>query len=170
MEKPKAEAKSEVPQKAAFVAAENFAEPHPDYPGLTYGDVEKARADARAKLVANQKKAAMSRATAAEMDRIEREEGIVASGPMGERVSIKMDLAINTPWLALDGQRFLHGKTYTVTRAQAADLMSMQYYTHRNEAVRLGEDRMAFYTKERAPLITNVGGRVTGVVNGAGAR
>ena len=69
----------------------------------------------------------------------------------------------NTAWLALDGRRYVHRGTYTVTRAVANDLLFMQYKGHEQEAARLGEDRFAAIQSRREPLIQNVNGRVAGI-------
>lgn len=162
-----AAAQASAPQPAAEPEID-ASEPHPDYPGLTYGQVAEARANARKQLDKARVKAAMSRAENAEIERLEREEGLVATGVLGEMVQIKLDLAINTPWLAIDGKRFYHAHTYTVPRAVANDLLYMQWKTHVNEAIRLGEDRMSFYMKERAPIVNNVGRKVVSITRAAG--
>lgn len=161
MDKPKAAVDKPVAVEA--VAAEDDV-PHPDYPGLTRHQVKQAQASARKKLEAARVKAAMSRAEKAELERLEREEGIVAAGVLGEMVEIKLDLALPMPYIMLDGKKFLHGHTYTVTRAQANDLFYIQWKGHEQEAARLGVDRFAFYQQAKAPEVKNVGQKVVSIV------
>jgi hypothetical protein len=160
----------DVKKPAAEVpAVENGAEPHPDYAGLTRSQVAGAHEKARKSLVAAREKAALKRAELDEMNRIEREEGVVADGVLGEVVTIEsLDLAINTPWLQIDGKRYHNGKPVTARRSVINDLLYMADRTHINEASRLGVDRFAFYQEKRAPVITHVGGKNIQVLKGTG--
>ena len=79
-------------------------EPHPDYPGLTRGQVETARANARKKLETARVKAAMQRAEDAELQRLKMEEGVTVGGAgklagAGEKPGVAMIPSISA-WLA----------------------------------------------------------------------
>lgn len=135
-------------------------DPHPDYPGLTHGDVKKAKASALAKAEKARRDAAMKRVEAEEVDRLKQEEGIDTNEEM---VEIVLDLAPDMPWLSTNGVRYEHGRKYRVRRSVAQDLLARQFAGHQNESRRLGQDANAFYQKEKAPVINHVGGRVVGV-------
>lgn len=129
---------------------------------LTDEQVDKALARARKRASDAVIADAMKRLEDAESLRLVAEEGITIGGVNDEMVTITLALAPDTAYLATDGRRYENGKTYTVKRAVANDLMARQFCGHKNESARLGEDRFAFYQKERAPMIARVGnGTVT---------
>ena len=141
-------------------------EPHPDYPGLTRGQVETARANARKKLEAARVKAAMQRAEDAELQRLKMEEGVTVGGAGAEMVEIDLDMPVvaygkndTGAWIQIDGKRFKRGRN-TVSRSQAHDLLFIAHCMRKNESARLGEDSFAFYQRQRNESVTRVGSNI----------
>lgn len=140
-------------EKAA--ADPNADLPHPDYPGLTYGEVEKAKKLARLEAEKKQRAAAMARVTEQELKRIEQEEGVSTE----EIVEITLNLSPDTKELVIDGKRYQNGRTVRVPASRARDMLYMQYRGWLNESARLGEDKIAFYAQKaqqtRQPIVIN---------------
>jgi|SRR5579864_1199562 len=131
------------------------------HPVLTDMEVEAARASAKTKALAAQKKKAKERLEEEEMQRLVVEEGLTEGGPLDEMVEITLNLAVNQPYLSTNGFKFMHGGTYKVRRSVANDLLYRQDQGHKAEAARLGVDSFAFYQQKKAPVIRHINGKVT---------
>lgn len=139
-------------------------EPHPDYPGMTRGEVEKAKAKARARLESDRAKAALARIEDAEYERLQKEEGVSTE----EMVEVTLNLAPDMKDLRIDGKIYQNGFKGVVRSSVARDMLYMQWTGWRNESARLGEDRYAFYAQKaqatKAPIVIN---SRTGIMSGA---
>ena len=140
------------------------SDPHPDYPGLTYGDVDKAQKKAKEKAEAARRQSAMDRAVADELARLEREEGLNVEG--GNMVRLRLNLCPTMKELRIDGRLYQHGREYTVPEAKARDMLYMQYKGWEQESARKGDDKYAFYAQmqqqQAAPLVVNRAGALIG--------
>jgi hypothetical protein len=129
--------------------------PHPDYPGMTRGEVAKAQARARSRLESDRSKAALAKIEDAEYDRLQREEGISTE----EMVEISLNLAPDMKDLRIDGKIYANGYRGAVKASLARDMLYMQWKGWLNESARLGEDRYAFYAQKaqttKAPIVIN---------------
>lgn len=124
---------------------------------LTDAEVDAAKDKARKKALAARAKKAQEQVEAQETERLMVEEGINTNEEM---VTIVLDLAPDTVYLATNGKRYENGKTYTVPRSVAADLSYRAFCGQKNEAARLGQDKTAFYRQRKSPVINHVGGKV----------
>ena len=89
-----------------------------DVPLLSTEEIEAAKAEARERVRAKKVKEAKAAIVAAEMKRIEREDGMKAGdADMDELVPILIDLPEFAPCLSLNiDDKFYHGHTYTLPR------------------------------------------------------
>lgn len=137
------------------------------HPLLSPEEVAKAKADARAKFQALQKKQAMDALVKAEMDRLRGPAGLVTGDPVrDELVTLSLDLAEHSDGIMINGEKFWHGHTYTVPRHVADSLREMQArgHNHQNEIEGKGiADRF------RRPQLTVLNG-ITGAVHNAPQR
>lgn len=137
---------------------------HPGYDGLTYSDVEKAKARARKAAEEVRRQKTFEKIEKEEFARLEKEEGI-SSEPM---VEITLNLSPDMRAIVLDGRSYFHRGTYSVRQSVAADLLYTQFLGWRNESVRKGEDNYAFYA-QRANAVkepTKINGRTGAVLRG----
>lgn len=134
----------------------NQADEHPDYPGLTYAEVAKAKEKARKTIEAEQKRQALDKITEQEEAAIRAHLGqteramheIETLSPTNrEMVEITLALPPQMPDIRIDGVIFKDRGTYKVTRAKAADMLKIQYEGWYHESQRKGDDRYAFYAQ-----------------------
>lgn len=156
------------------------SELHPDYDGLTWGDVRAAQKRASDKVRKAQKAEALSRIeeqhertildSMGQTERVKRETENLAPVDR-ELVSITLALAPQMKEIRIDGVIYHDRLTHTVTRAKAAEMMKIQYEGWRHEAQRKGDDSWAFYAQmnqsQRAPVVINTR---KGLISGAAPR
>ena len=152
--------------KAAPEVDPTDGEEHPDYPGLTRGDVKKAQAKAREKIEAAKRKALLARAQEDEERRLQAEEmngpdsvigeEIPGGGPLNDIVEVVLDMPVvaygkgdHNAWIQLNGKRKYRGQKITCRRHIANDLLWIANRMAINEAARMGEDRFSFYQRPR---------------------
>lgn len=153
---------------------------HPDYEGLTWGDVRAAQRRASDKIAKAQKAEALSRIeeqhertlldSMGQTERVRRETENLSPVDR-ELVSITLALAPQMKEIRIDGVIYHDRLTHTVTRAKAAEMMKIQYEGWRHEAQRKGDDNWAFYAQmnqsQRAPVVINTR---KGLISGAAPR
>lgn len=146
----------------------NASEEHPDYPGLTRGEVDSAKKRASEKVAKARKADALDRiadqeeqnlrSALGETERTMREMENL-SPENREMVSIQLNLAPQMADIRIDGALYRNRGTYTVTRAKAQDMLRMQFEGWRHEAIRKGDDAYAFYAQmhqsQKSPVVIN---------------
>ena len=120
------------------------------HPILTNAEVLAARANARRRIVAEQKKNAMKQVEDEEVRRLNREEGMRGTGDpvQNEIVNFTVDLPSWSPYMMLDmteGVTYWHGQTYSVSRAKAASLNEIQHRQWRLDAEVEGKSKAQQY-------------------------
>lgn len=116
--------KTETDPLAAALAKEAET---PAHPILSAKEVEEARAEAKKRIEAEQKKKAKAALIDEETRRLQQEEGFSADGGvMGEIVSLTLELAPHQPDIRLDGKVYMNRVPYKVTRAVAASLREIE--------------------------------------------
>lgn len=153
---------------------------HPDYDGLTWGDVHAAQKRADDKVRKAQKAEMLSRIeeqhertlldSMGQTERVKKETENL--GPVDrELVNITLALPPQMPEIRIDGVIYHDRITHTVTRAKASEMLKIQYEGWRHEAQRKGDDSWAFYAQmnqsQRAPLVINTR---KGLISGAAPR
>ena len=135
-------------KKNAPLPVGDDAEPHPDYLGLTRGQVRKAQAKAKLRAEEARVAAALKRVEDEETKRLIEEEGLVADGVLGQMVEIVLDMPAvaygkndTDAWIQINGKRYYRGKKYTVRLSLANDLLYIADRMKLNESARIGEDR-----------------------------
>ena len=155
----------------------NANDEHPDYPGLTYAEVAKAKEKARKKIEAEQRAQALDKITEQEENAIRLHLGQTEkalhemenlSPTNREMVEITLALPPQMPDIRIDGVIFKDRGTYKVTRAKACEMLKIQYEGWYHESQRKGDDRYAFYAQMHQ---SNRGGAVintrTGILSNA---
>jgi len=131
---------------------------HPDYPGLTYAEVEQAKKKARKTIEAEQKREALDKITEQEENAIREALGktqramheIENLSPTNrEMVEITLALPPQMPDIRIDGVIYKDRGTFKVTRAKACEMLKIQYEGWYHESQRRGDDRYAFYAQQR---------------------
>lgn len=101
--------------------------PSDAHPLLTNAELEALRAEAREKVLKEQKAAAKAKALEEEIAAVRREFGEGGSDLKTDKVTIFLDLAEFCPSLTINGCVYFHGQSYTVER-HVADSMREQMY------------------------------------------
>jgi hypothetical protein len=136
-------------------------EDHPDFPGLTYGDVRKAREKAEVSRLAEKKTAALLKIEEQHLQELraadgetDRNRALMDSLTPVERelVDITLNLAPQMDAIRINGTIYHDRGTFTVPRAVAREMKRIEFEGWRHESVRLGEDTYAFYSKQNRNL------------------
>lgn len=113
---------------AAEEAAEEF-EPgiDPNHPILTVQEQREAMAKGRARVTAEDRKAAMKAFEDQAVEMIRGKKGLTTGDPVkDELVSISLDLAEHSNAIVLNGNAYWHGQTYEVPRHVADTIREIQ--------------------------------------------
>jgi hypothetical protein len=132
------------------------------HPLLSEEEVAKIRAEARAKIKAEQLSAAKKALLEEEMAKLRAEAGLTTGDEAkDEMVTITVDLAEHSDRLTLNSVPYWHGHTYTVPRHVADTLREMMYrgWQHQNELD--GKSLEQFYQTARLTRISEATGAVT---------
>lgn len=114
---------------------------------------------ARTRIEARDKEEAESRFLKQEMDRLDAE---MHPEIEEEKVSFTPDLAIFADAIRLDGQVMHHGYTYMVRKSALAQLLDIQFQTHRHHSeINRGGDSDNFYRRSREMSINMDSGSAT---------
>ena len=114
-----------------------------EHPGLTKGQVRRAKERARKTVEAARVKALLEKIEEKETERLAREEGLQENAePM---VSVTLNLVPPMPYIAIDGRRYVDHKTYAVRESVARELLFTMYKGWEQESARTGQDKYAFY-------------------------
>lgn len=131
---------------AEVVSMDN--EDHPDYPGLTRGEVAAALERARAKAEKARRQALMEKVEKEELQRLKVEEGI-STEPMVEFILDMPTVAYgkldHNAWIMINGRKYYAGQKIVTTLSLARDMMHIAYCMRKNESQRLGQDPRDFY-------------------------
>lgn len=133
------------------------------HPILTNEEVAKAKASARDKVQAEQRKAALKQVEAEETVRLRREEGLTTGiGVKDEIVSLTIDLPPFAACLRVDFDReFHHGHTYQVPRHVADSLREMMDREWKHEDEVKGRSLSEHYGAARNVKLNGVTGAKT---------
>lgn len=136
------------------------------HPILSNVEVLQARANAKSKIIKEQKAAAMKDVEARETRRLRMEEGLtIGVTTADEMVTITIDLPIFAPYINLDmtnGMQYWHGQTYTVPRHKADTLRETMSRLWKLDDEVEGRSLSQHYGLKRNPSINAVTGEVTG--------
>lgn len=134
------------------------------HPILSNAEVLQALANAKAKLIKEQKAAAMKDVEARETRRLRMEEGLTTGVTSAdEMVTIAIDLPTWVAFLNVDmtnGVQYWHGQTYTVPRHKADTLREMMGRAHRLDDEVEGRSLTQHYNVTKRPVINAVTGEI----------
>jgi hypothetical protein len=159
-------------------------EPHPEFPGLTWGDVRKARNKAAVTREAEKRAEALKRIEEQELEALRAADGesernrreMENLDPVNrELVDITLNLSPQmcpdsrdpTVGMRIDGVVYRNRHTYTVTRAKAAEMLRIQHLGWEQESERMGQDKNAFYASRAMAgnnIVVNTRSGITGRV------
>lgn len=155
-------------------------EEHPDYPGLTKGEVRQAKERASAKIAKERKQEALDRIAEQEETNIRNAAGETKrtlrelenlSADNREMVQITLSLPLHMNAIRIDGQIFVDRGTFTVTRAKACEMMRIQFEGWKAESMRKGDDSYSFYAqmaRDKNSIQVAPGIKSSAVINGSG--
>lgn len=147
--------------------ADNKSPPEPQAGDPMYGDdpsdlSEKEKAEIRAhvkkQLAEEVKKSARQRFREQEERRLRYEEGMTVGGVEDDMVTITLDLAEHSACLATNGRQFWHGRTYTVPRHVARDLMWREWAGWQHQYEVDGKSKTQFYQAHKPGVVSGVKG------------
>lgn len=118
---------------------------------LTEGEKLKIEAEARAEVTKEMKAAKVKEFKEAAKRRLKMQ-ALFSDGKdeHGEGTeSITLNLSPVQPHVCLDGKRYYHGRTYTVSRGVMQVLKDQMFRGWKEESARLGEDMNAFYGRQK---------------------
>lgn len=150
----------------------NDKDQHPDYPGLTWGEVRAAQRRAEDKMAKRAKAEMLARIEEQHEKQVAPETAdqwlvrVTENLPpsLRQMCSITLSLPPQMPDIRIDGRVFPDRGTYNVPLAVAREMMKIQYDGWASESVRKGDDKYAFYAQQRmanAPkLVINTAGSI----------
>lgn len=134
------------------------------HPILSNEEYRKAQAAARVKVDAEKRKAAMKSVEELTVRQIQAEEGVFTGDAVqDEMVDITLELAPFADRLTINGMVYMHGGTYTVSRARANVLNEMVFNGWRHQEEIDGKSRTLAYQRARGTSISEK----TGIVRNA---
>lgn len=129
------------------------------HPLLSNEEVLAARAEARAALEADQRKAAKKKIVEDEKQRLRTEEGLVTGdGTKDQMVRISLDLAPHSPFIVLNHRPYYHAQTYVVPRHVAETLREIQQNGWRHQDEIDGKTLKEHYQRARDTGLSPVKG------------
>lgn len=147
-----------------------FEDNEAEAPLFTEKELAAIKADARAEIMADKKKAAKAQLLAAEKDRLRREEGLTTGNSHADEiVNIRIDLAPFAANVLVNGQAYWHGRMYPVPRHVANSLQETMFNTWKHQGTIKGESLTEFYAKKHVDDLYKVGSPSLKTFSAAGA-
>lgn len=122
---------------------------------LTPAEIKKAKEEARAKVLKEEKAFEYKRIMQVEEDRLKREKGKkTGKVDKDERVTLMVELPLAAPYLSVNGEQFHHGQTYDLPRHQAEYLREMMQRANQHQAILEGKDLMEQFRVAKNPTLS----------------